>query len=416
MAQVVKKRSDTDILGQREGERLEFKRKDIFSTPDKILCEIVGMLNSTGGKIWIGVEEENGKAVRLQDVENAVALVSSLNDRVLDSISPREQRVNIFPVEFESGRLILIDVPKCDDAKKPYVLHKGSGIYVYQRFGDRLCPLTLDDIRVMMTTRPQSTKKDDRGETSRFLGDLRTEFFKAIGPATGLWVAISPVSPKDGGGGLEIQSDRVKNILLNPTELGVRRDGWTWWGGMSAKQLKLKGGAVELGVTTPVYKLLRVYRNSCITFAQGMEEMLAWRNPDWVKKMNLSALYPYAAVENPVSVFRLTGYLWSSKDFNHSSPAVAEIVFGPVEDWLLLPYQADSMGYMTAPHLDPPYGCTRPESTYIHVRIHFDHVGEIVEAPDRCAMRLLVRFYEEYGHSQDKIPFYNAQEGRFKFP
>ena len=124
---------------------------------------------------------------------------------------------------------------------------------------------------------------------------------------------------------------------------------------------------------------------------------------------------PYAAVEYPVSVFRLAGYLWS-KDFNHSGMAVAEIMFSPASNWLLLPYQADSMGYMTAPHLDPPYGCTRPEARDIHVRILFDHADEIIKAPDRCAMRLLIRFYEEFGHSQDKIPFYNAQEGRFKFP
>lgn len=412
MAQTVKKRHDSEIVGQRENEKLEFKRKDVLQNPDAILREVVGMLNSKGGKIWIGVEEDKGLSIRLQDVENADAAISSLRDRILDSISPREHRVMISSEEFESGRVILVDVPKCDDSKKPFALHKSGGIHVYQRFEDRLRPLTLDDIRPMMA-RPQSAKKDDMSETAKFLGDGQTEFFKAIAPATGVWIAISPVPLKDGG--LDIQSDRVKNILLNPYELGVRRDGWTWWGGMSINQLRLKGGALELGVTTPVYKLLRVFRNGGITFAQGMEEMLAWRNPEWTKQMNVSALYPYAAVEYPVSVFRLAGYLWK-KDYGHSGGAVAEIIFNPVSNWILLPYQADAMGYMTAPYINPPYGCIRPEATSVHVSIHFDHIDEIIDSADRCAMRMLIRFYEEFGHTRDKIPFYNEQEGRFTFP
>ena len=57
-----------EILGMREGPQVEFKRVESLARPEGLLPAIVAFLNTKGGKLYLGVEEENGIATAVPGV------------------------------------------------------------------------------------------------------------------------------------------------------------------------------------------------------------------------------------------------------------------------------------------------------------------------------------------------------------
>jgi hypothetical protein len=75
-------------LGEPETERREFKSRDVLKHLPNVSREVVGMLNSIGGDIWIGLAEEHGRATGVETIENAAREVNRLRDHLVDAIEP----------------------------------------------------------------------------------------------------------------------------------------------------------------------------------------------------------------------------------------------------------------------------------------------------------------------------------------
>ena len=59
-----------DLLGRAEDEKLEFKAKDVLRHPATVARVVVAFLNKDGGHLWIGVDESEGRATKLDPVDS----------------------------------------------------------------------------------------------------------------------------------------------------------------------------------------------------------------------------------------------------------------------------------------------------------------------------------------------------------
>jgi predicted HTH transcriptional regulator len=75
-------------VGQRESQHLEFKSKDALKHLASVGREVVAMLNSEGGDVWVGLREADGVAVTLEPIKNLDREIGRLRDHFSDSIEP----------------------------------------------------------------------------------------------------------------------------------------------------------------------------------------------------------------------------------------------------------------------------------------------------------------------------------------
>ncbi len=128
-----------------ECHNVEFKK---IYTPE-IKKEIVAFANTTGGTIYVGVQD-NGDII---GVDNADKVVQQLSNTVRDGIRPDVSMFTSIEV-VEENRKHLIKVTVYQGTKKPYYLSdkglKPAGVYV--RSGTTSAPASEDAIRMMIKT------------------------------------------------------------------------------------------------------------------------------------------------------------------------------------------------------------------------------------------------------------------------
>jgi len=112
-----------------ESTTLEYKSTDDHI--DGILKEIVAFANNGGGTIVVGVKEEDGKIVEIQDVSDPAGFEEGLQQRLGSKVEPRTEID--FQVNRHSGkRIVEITVPSYDllrsvDINKPtFPMRQGS--------------------------------------------------------------------------------------------------------------------------------------------------------------------------------------------------------------------------------------------------------------------------------------------------
>src|SRR6185295_20094854 len=70
------------------GPHLEFKGIDALKDPEKIAREVVAMLNAQGGKVWVGLREEDGRAVAVEPIADPEREKGRLLNYLVDTIEP----------------------------------------------------------------------------------------------------------------------------------------------------------------------------------------------------------------------------------------------------------------------------------------------------------------------------------------
>lgn len=93
-----------------EGERLEYKSTEAH--PDKILKELVGLANKEGGRVIIGIEEDDGDIENIEDVAYAGdpdGLEELLHNAIRDKVEPVLE-LSYDTVAYDSNTLIDISV------------------------------------------------------------------------------------------------------------------------------------------------------------------------------------------------------------------------------------------------------------------------------------------------------------------
>jgi ATP-dependent DNA helicase RecG len=128
-----------DLLGQREGKRLEFKR-DLTSTRP-LLRTLCAFANSAGGVLVIGVDDDR----TVRGIVDPLDVESRLANATYDSISPRlVPEIDIVP--WRSTHLVVVTVHL--SSARPHRLNT-DGDRVYVRLGSSNRPADLDLVAEM---------------------------------------------------------------------------------------------------------------------------------------------------------------------------------------------------------------------------------------------------------------------------
>src|SRR5215207_2266512 len=212
------------LLGRSEDQRLELKSSAALGKDlSDVAREAVAMLNAGGGQVWIGVREKDGVAVDLEPFSSGEAAreVRRLRDHLIDTIEPSpgdEVKVAAEPVQ--GGELIRIEVaPKAE--RKPYAHVRQSARLYVTRIGDRLRPLSREEIANEF--RGAALGGQEAREAYRRAVDLMVADFKAAlalvakHQATTYWLRFQPTAELE----LDFQSLRDSGLLTDPERAGV---------------------------------------------------------------------------------------------------------------------------------------------------------------------------------------------------
>jgi Putative DNA-binding domain len=376
-------------LGQSEGERREFKGKDVLRHLPNVSREVVGMLNATGGEIWIGLAEEQGRAARVEAIDNATRELTRLRDHFTDAIepSPTSSEIVVERVPFEDkGDLLKVRV-KPVPRRAPYALREGTARHFIKRFHDRLRPMSREEI---FNTTAQPDHPHDAA-----LGKIRTARERHRNKQT-FWLRIQPVGDVD----LRLGRD-FREYFTNPVKTENRTAGWNFVD--SDTIFEARPNEIRHGRAGETY--IQVFRDGAIEFTMPIIN-LYWKSTGGLGNTEVNEVWPYALLEFPASVFRLAATIYREREC-HMDTVIADLALFGIKGWTLRPHSPVSFGYKLA----------RPrrfeEAEIVSAEPLSFSMEEVINQPDRCAFRLVRRVYEAFEYFEDEMPMeFNKESGR----
>jgi len=389
------------LLGTREGPRVEFKRAESLQRPENLLRPIVAFLNSGGGSLFLGVEEENGVATAVPGVPLPDKTAGRLMDLAADLVEPRPNLPAPKYLPTSTGAVVLeIKVPK---GREVYALRRSASYQFPERVGDRIRHQGWMEI-LRKLGGPESGEGESAHVRTR-LSEERTRFLQGRTGEPTLHLVIQPAEEREEL--LRRDDAEIPRALADVLVANNRYTGWTYEVGEPARRGRRRW---EQGRADPPYRHMVVHESGRIEFttAYGIE----WIHHSLgAAEQNRQVMDPYVAVEYPASVLRLAGWLLERADYDGS--IFLELVLRDMRGVELGPHHPTSIGFLhhanwkTCEEEDILVGPTGP----IEVAAR-----ELVEKPDRVTYRLVREVYETFGYEEEKIPFYRRDSGIFVFP
>jgi Putative DNA-binding domain len=385
---------------QREGERLELKSLAALAEPDKIAREAVAMLNSKGGEVWIGIKEGQGRnEVEAMPHAEAARARQRLQDHLLDVIEPMpvagEVTVTDEPVgtgPAEHGRVLRVALePR--PGRGPYALHRRGGRYFLRRFGDRIVPMSRDDIgKAFNPARPTEATGAARAMLQaevQALLELPTDRF---------WLGIEP----EQAGDLNLRKLRETEMLTEPTLSGTPRGSFNFTTATyrGAARLRKSGAGTPVMIGDDVISL-RVLASGGVRFEAALEEIFWVGRVPFVDAERL--LSPEALLGYVISVTRLIAALLDEARLWHRPPQEdfwAALGITGLQGWGLLP--GDLAGW---PSFRYQVSRFQDKDLLLEEPLRFSQ-EDLRERPDECGMRLVEKIYD--GFEIDLLPSIDA--------
>lgn len=383
-------------LGERESQQLEFKSREALRHLPSIGREIVAMLNSGGGDLWIGLAEHRGRAVTIEGIENPQREAGRVRDHIVDSIepSPVPGEFTVEEIPAGSGATVL-RIRVRPEGRKPYSHREGTARHFLKRIDDRVRTMSREEIfgaadvdaNVVSARQKLQAEKD-------LLQRKNVEL---------LWVRIQPV------GRVEVSPARdLAPFFQDHAVTGNRPSGWTFVN--RYVQPKLGKGRVEHGDQNGPQTV--VFADGGIEFKLPIEG-LYWKLAGFQPRGGETTkdLWPYCLLEYPISVFRLASALYKERAKGKVSSVLGDVALFGLRGWTLRPYSPRAIDYafrQSAPYAERDLVWDDP--------LEFDW-EEILKKPDRCGFRLVARVYEAFGYYEDEIPMeFERESGRLRFP
>jgi len=388
------------ILGRREDQHLELKSRDALDSPDKIARAVVGMLNADGGTIWIGVDEEDSAAVSITPVAGAARARERLMDSLLDMLEPSptadEVTIGLDPLGADPAVLVVhVRPPGKTSDRRPFALRKGGGWHFLRRVGARNHPMTRQEI---FGRRAGGGQDQEVGKAVEALERDR-EVFQQDG-RTGLWMGFQPARRLR----LDVQSDRLIELTMDPSLTGNRRTGWHF--ARSSRQPELTKDGIQWGLwSEPLGRFvtrIEVNEDGSLRFWAALERL--HRNGEEHE------IWPLVLLEYPISAFRIARVLYAGS-LGADDPVAADLALFGIGGWSLRE---------GTPHDDLFFGndlsAPQDEPDLVWEPVVFQF-REIDEHPDRCGFRLVRRVYQAFGFRESDMPReYDVETGKLLLP
>lgn len=381
-------------LGEREDPRLEFKAKEALAKPETIGREVVAMLNAEGGTVWVGLGEKEGVAVEIQPVESpekaAEALLDSLVDRLEPGLSQDEVRVEVVA---EAAEIQVLRVVVEKGRRGPYALLKSGGRHFLTRIGNRVRPMTREEI----FERPGNAE----GGASR-LEAARKRLLAARDEAQqsardSMWLRIEPVEDL----AIDVQSPLFEQLLNDPGLSGNRRGGWHFAQASGPPRLAKDRRCWEAGDVLSA----KIWRRGSFEFRLSLQG-LHWQGEN-------QEIWPLALLESSISAFRLASVVYRVQGASSQDAALADLAFWGLHGWRLRCGSLIGMHWRrnkVREYQGPPEDLTWPDPLTFQLERLFSE-------PDRCGFRLVRRVYEAFGYRENEIPReFDRDSGRLVLP
>ena len=386
-------------IGQRENQQLEFKSKDALRHLASVGREVVAMLNSEGGDVWIGLREADGVAVTFEPIDNIDQEIGRLRDHFSDSIEPAPgpREIDFEKVEKTGvGAALRLRIQPVSDSG-PRALREGAARLFIRRVGDRVRPMSHEEIASKFTA--QRTRRDVASEANQKILKARDSW---LSKGHALWLRIQPLND------LEIpfrSEDDFRKYFADPRVTGNRAAGWNFVN--PYERIRREGSALFHGTEGHG---VRLFRDGAIEFTVPIDN-LYWKSASGRSDADANEIWPFCLMEYPISIFRL-----ASTFFREQAPEILGSVLGDMalfglKDWTLRPYSPRSFGYKL--HNPKPF----PEENLLLPKPLAFQRDQILDEPDRCGIRLVAQVYESFGYWEKEIPQeFDLERGRLVFP
>ncbi len=402
-------------IGEPEGQRLEFKPRAALERPEAIVRSVVGMLNAEGGEVWIGVRSEAGLGVELEGVDDAERARQRLQEALCDRIEPTpgldEARVEVV----RSGRDLLRVEVRPIESHRPYAAILGPGREYPVRMAAVSRNLSREEIRALFAGAPAQTERG-REETSaaarRLAGEQR-RVLESGRPV--LWIG----AVLDGGGELDLAAVAESGLLTEP-QLSGSHLLYSWpaalRGAALTGQLRASPRSVSGRSTfcweTPWGDAVSLDRAGGLFAGADIDQFATGPLPGAEGPF----LYPDRFVGWVVSPFRILARLtsqeglWRDGFAGGDSPVFASLLVTGIAGWRLAPGRlprSEPLRRRTAGR------AARIDRDFVSSSTFSLTVETVRDEPDRCAFRLLARFYEAFGLSESDVPYFDPRTERF---
>ncbi len=387
--------NDQIPLGQPESDELEFKGKEVLQRLYNVSREVVGMLNASGGQIWIGLGEEEGRAVRVEPIAQPEREASRLKDHLSDVIepSPSSDEFAVEQVSLRAEHAVLRVRVKPKEERKPYALVEGTARHFLKRVHDRLRPMSREEI--FLAYAQGAAPDQDHEVASRKIREARDK----LRDSNCLWLRIQPV----GKAKLTLSGD-YRPYFVDHSRTGNRLSGWNFVG---AEPFRAEPGKITCGARDGVF--VAVFCDGAVEFSMPLIN-LYWKTTGYQGDKPPNEIWPFVLLEYPASIFRLAATICRERRFP-APTFLADLVLFGIAGWTLRPHSPSSLQYKLAkPRSAEGKDILAPEP------LSFSR-DEIVGEPDRCAFRLVGRVYEAFGLFEEEMPAeFDRKSGRLILP
>jgi hypothetical protein len=399
-------------LGQREGQKLEFKSAAALDHPEIIARSVVAMLNADGGEVWIGLRDRHGRAVEDERFDRLTERQRSLRDYLLDTIEPplRNDDLRVEQVDEKEERgLLVVEVSRVAN-RGPYCHVKRGGRFFTIRVGDRLRPMTRLEIAAGIRAAGESEADRDRKLTEVDQA-LAKEEEALQGESRELFrVRIQPIDACT----IDLQALGQSDYLTAARRTGNREGGFDFTHAYEASgrrpRTRMVNGRREIHVGSAESAELSVLGDGGIAFAVPLASLEGWLEGSSNHLQGRRLLHPISMAEYTASVFRLAAAIYFDQGLGSCDAGALILgrlaVFG-LRDWVLLPgpFQNRLFNQHRAAALS--------EADYLQPKALAFSLDELRDAPDRFAFRLLRDLYEAFGfYENDMPPEFDRATGR----
>ncbi len=374
--------------GVRESQTLEYKR-EVYGRGDEeireMLRDISSIANAFGGDLLIGVDEDKeGVAVALPGVENAEVEAQRIVSSSLSNIQERIPGLMAWPVPLQSGSsVIVVRIPR--SLRAPHlVTFKGLNQF-WARHDRQKIPMSIHEVRDVCLRVEELMER-----LERFLEKRKREILEEIDATPYYVITVTPIFV--GTEVVEIGDQKVRGLLSNPPD--QRYGGWTVPTGCHPEPT-LNGLKTEVRDRTT----LELFRNGHVELRVKIDQDSFCRQQLEIEGRQYRALYPYALVEYPISLLRLSKAIYACLGLTDLKVICLSLY--NINEFTLSRYATNDL-------VESYYGPRLWHKQ--HLEIPAKQVPSLDE-PDKVAKEFVDRIWQAFGYEQ--APLFDDQ-GNFQ--